>query len=241
MQSFRNTGKSSLPGSLILNFPFESGYAILDSKGTNYREARMMDTEKITVRIATEKDAPALLKIYEPYVLQTAITFEYEVPTLEEFTRRIRNTLQKYPYLVALRQGEICGYAYAGEFHARAAYDWAVETSIYVGLDYKRQGIGRRLYNALEKALGEQGILNLNACIAYPAGEDPYLTRDSVEFHKRLGYRMVGEFYQCGYKFHRWYNMVWMEKHIGEHLTQQPPVKPFPLIASSLGEKYGID
>ena len=81
----------------------------------------MMDTEKITVRIATEKDAPALLKIYEPYVLQTAITFEYEVPTLEEFTRRIRNTLQKYPYLVALRQGEICGYAYPGEFHARAA------------------------------------------------------------------------------------------------------------------------
>lgn len=83
--------------------------------------------------------------------MQTAITFEYEVPTLEEFTRRIRNTLQKYPYLVALRQGEICGYAYAGEFHARAAYDWAVETSIYVRREGRRQGVGRALYAALEQ------------------------------------------------------------------------------------------
>lgn len=194
------------------------------------------------LRVARPEDAAALLEIYAPYVTDTAITFEYGIPSTEEFAGRIAQTLTRYPYLVAEdSQGQALGYAYAGVFHARPAYDWAVETSIYVGLDYKRQGIGRRLYNALEKALGEQGILNLNACIAYPAGEDPYLTRDSVEFHKRLGYRMVGEFYQCGYKFHRWYNMVWMEKHIGEHLTQQPPVKPFPRIASSLGEKYGID
>ena len=108
-------------------------------------------------------------------------------------------------------------------------------------LHLKRCGVGGRLHQALEAVLREQGILNMNACIAYPREEDQYLTRNSVDFHAHLGYRLVGQFYQCGYKFHRWYNMVWMEKHIGEHLTQQPPVKPFPQIASSLGEKYGID
>ena len=88
-------------------------------------------------------------------------------------------------------------------------------------------GIGRKLYDCLEKLLKEQGILNLNACIAYPRSEDEYLTKNSVEFHTHLGYRLVGEFYQCGYKFNRWYNMVWMEKQIGEHVSNQPAVKSF--------------
>ena len=79
----------------------------------------------------------------------------------------------------------------------------------------------------MEKLLKEQGILNLNACIAYPRSEDEYLTKNSVEFHTHLGYRLVGEFYQCGYKFNRWYNMVWMEKQIGEHVSNQPAVKSF--------------
>ncbi len=75
-----------------------------------------------------------------------------------------------------------------------------------------------------------KGILNLNACIAYPRNEDEYLTKNSVEFHSHLGYRLVGEFYQCGYKFNRWYNMVWMEKQIGEHISNQPAVKNFNFI-----------
>lgn len=86
-------------------------------------------------------------------------------------------------------------------------------------------GIGRKLHDALEQALQEQGILNMNACIAYPSTEDEYLNKNSVEFHTHMGYRLVGEFYKCGYKFHRWYNMVWMEKLIGEHLTDQNPPK----------------
>lgn len=88
--------------------------------------------------------------------------------------------------------------------------------------------MGRALYAALEQALAAQGILNLNACIAYPPVPDPHLNRDSVDFHQHLGYRMVGRFFSCGYKFHRWYDMVWMEKLIGPHETNQPPGAALP-------------
>lgn len=93
--------------------------------------------------------------------------------------------------------------------------------------DCKKMGIGKLLYNELEYLLRQQNIVNLNACIAYAEKEDEYLTNDSMRFHEKLGYRMVGEFRQCGYKFNRWYHMVWMEKHIGEHFNVQPAVIPF--------------
>ena len=172
----------------------------------------------ILIRPASPADAQALLAIYTPYVVQTAITFEYDVPTPAEFTARIASTLEKYPYLAAEQDGVPVGYAYAGTFHERAAYDWSVETSIYVEQHQKRKGIGRLLHNALEQELQRRHFLNMNACIACPAEEsDPYLTRDSIRFHEALGYRMVGKFHQCGYKFGRWYHMVWMEKQIGGH------------------------
>lgn len=182
---------------------------------------------EIRIRTATVEDAEAILAIYAPYVTDTAITFEYEVPGIEEFRERIRHTLKRYPYLVAEKDGAIIGYAYAGPFKERAAYDWAVETTIYVDQSKKKMGIGKKLYAALEQTLGQQNILNLNACIGYPEQEDEYLTKNSVEFHRHLGYRLVGEFYQCGYKFGRWYNMVWMEKQIGEHTDCPQPVIPF--------------
>lgn len=190
------------------------------------------------IRVARPEDAAALLEIYAPYVTDTAITFEYGIPSTEEFAGRIAQTLTRYPYLVAEdSQGQALGYAYAGVFHARPAYDWAVETSIYVRREGRRQGVGRALYAALEQALAAQCILNLNACIAYPPVPDPHLNRDSVDFHQHLGYRMVGRFFSCGYKFHRWYDMVWMEKLIGPHGTNQPPVRPFPEVSVTLG--YG--
>ena len=160
--------------------------------------------DEIKIRAATPDDASALLKIYAPYVKNTSITYEYDVPSEEEFRRRIESTLRRYPYLVLEREGDILGYAYAGPLHSRPAYDWAVE-------------------------------------IAYPEVEDEYLTKNSAEFHAHLGYRMVGGFTKCGYKFHRWYGMVWMEKLIGEHLENQPPVIPFPQIRDAIREKYGIE
>lgn len=198
--------------------------------------------EEIVIRSAEPSDAKALLRIYEPYVRETAITFEYEVPSEAEFEQRIRRVLAKYPYLAAERDGDILGYAYVGSFHDRPAYDWAVETSIYVDRERKRTGVGGMLHRALELALKEQGILNMNACIACPApgGEDEYLNRNSIEFHTHLGYRMVGEFYRCGYKFNRWYNMVWMEKLIGVHEREQLVPKSFDQVRETLREKYGI-
>ena len=171
---------------------------------------------RLKIRSADPEDAGKLLDIYAYYVVNTAISFEYEVPSPEEFRTRIGNTLKKYPYLV-LEEGIIKGYAYAGVFKDRAAYDHACEVSIYVDRHARRQGYGRKLYEALEEELKAQGILNLYACIGDPVAEDEYLTKNSEQFHRHLGFSKVGEFHKCGYKFGRWYNMIWMEKMIGEH------------------------
>ena len=186
---------------------------------------RTGDQPMITTRTAAPADAKALLAIYTPYVEQTAITFEYDVPTLEEFTSRIQNTLRKFPYIIAEENNQILGYAYASPFKERAAYGWSVETSIYVKQDERQKGIGRILYDRLEEILKKQGILNVNACIGYPQIEDEYLTQDSVRFHEKLGYSMVGTFHKCGYKFGRWYDMVWMEKHLSPHESGPWPIK----------------
>ncbi len=186
-------------------------------------------SSSVIIRPATPADAEALLAIYAPYVEHTAITFEYTVPSVEEFRQRIRHTLQHYPYLVAERTAgkSIVGYAYAGPLHARAAYAWSVETSIYVKESKKKSGIGKALYMSLEKALAAQNMTNLNACIASPVVDDEYLNHNSIQFHTHLGYSMIGEFHKCAYKFGRWYNMVWMEKIIADHPDKQPEVIPF--------------
>ena len=172
---------------------------------------------RLIIRSAAPPDAARLLQIYAYYVANTAISFEYEVPTVEEFRSRIVNTLQKYPYIVLEEDGVIQGYAYAGAFKSRAAYRHSCEVSIYVDREAGGKGYGRSLYEALEKELKARGILNLYACVAVPIVEDEYLTHNSEQFHQHLGYRRVGEFRKCACKFNRWYNMVWMEKIIGEH------------------------
>ena len=172
-----------------------------------------------TIRSAEPDDAGRLLEIYAYYVEHTAVSFEVEVPTEEQFRRRIESTLEKYPYLVLEEDGVILGYAYAGVFKARAAYDRSCELSVYVERSARRRGIGRALYGALERELKARGMLNLYACIAVPLDEagDEYLTRDSERFHRRLGFETVGTFHRCAYKFGRWYDMIWMEKLIGAH------------------------
>ncbi len=196
-----------------------------------------MNTSEITIRTAALSDAEELLAIYAPYVTRTVISFECEVPSLEEFRARIEQKLKRYPYLVAERDGELLGYTYTSPFVGRAAYDWAAETTIYLREDKKRMGVGKKLYTALEEISAMQNILNLNACIGYPEVEDEYLTKNSAEFHAHMGYRMVGEFKKCGYKFGRWYNMVWMEKLIGEHTPNPAPVVPFPELDSEALKK----
>jgi phosphinothricin acetyltransferase len=174
--------------------------------------------EGIIIRNAVKADAEAIQAIYAPYVAETAISFEYEAPTVEEMVRRMEEVQKGFPWLVAEEDGRVVGYAYAHAFHERAAFQWAVETSIYVKQNEKRKGIGRTLHDALETTLKQQGILNLNASIAYINPEDKYLTQDSMRFHQQMGYKEVAHFHQCGKKFGRWYDMIWMEKIIGEHL-----------------------
>ena len=171
----------------------------------------------VKIREAVTADAKAIQAIYAPYVEQTAVTFEYYVPSEEEFRSRIETVKQKYPWIVAEVDGKIVGYAYASAFKPRDAYQWAVETSIYVDANMKRCGIGSKLHEELKQRLKAQGILNMNACISFIEQEDEYLTQDSVRFHEKLGYKKVAHFHQCGKKFGRWYDMIWMEEMIGEH------------------------
>ena len=173
------------------------------------------------IRSAEPKDVPRLLEIYAWYVEHTAVTFDEEVPTAEAFAARMARTLQAWPYLVAEDGGTVQGYTYAGPFVGRSAYRFSCETTIYLAHDARRRGYGRALYEALEARLRAMGILNLYACIGDPIVEDEYLTRNSEQFHRHLGFEKVGTFHRCGYKFGRWYNMIWMEKLIGEHRREE--------------------
>ncbi|SFB74079.1 GNAT family N-acetyltransferase [Butyrivibrio sp. YAB3001] len=176
-----------------------------------------MRIEKVSV-----SDAKELLEIYAPYVENTAITFEYEVPGVLEFESRIKNISAKYPYIKAVDDnGKILGYAYATSFKGRKAYDWSVESTVYVREDHKRGGVGKKLYEALETSLAKMGILNVNACIAFlkEGVSDAHLTNDSFFFHEKMGYTLVGTFHDSGYKFGTWYDMIWMEKMLGQHST----------------------
>ena len=180
----------------------------------------------VAIRLASVDDAEELLKIYAYYVEHTAVSFEYDVPAPAEFRERIARTLTKYPYFVAESEEGILGYAYAGPFVGRAAYGWSAELTIYLAPDRRGRGLGRKLYGELEAALAEMGITNLYACIGLPEEEDEYLTRSSAEFHAHMGFAAVGTFRRCGRKFQRWYDMIWMEKIIGEH-GDNPPDRRF--------------
>lgn len=174
----------------------------------------------MNIRIASPEDASALLEIYAPYVRDTAITFEYDVPTVEEFADRIRHTLEKYPYLIAEKNGRILGYTYASAFKNRAAYAWSVETSIYVRQGEQGKGIGRALYIALEEQLRRQHVCNLCACIAYPNPE-------SISFHESFGYELTAHFHRSGFKQDAWQDMVWMERELCPHTVPPQPFVPF--------------
>lgn len=179
----------------------------------------MNDTIKI--RMATEEDARPLLEIYTPYITDTVITFEYEVPTVEEFAGRIRTIRKQFPYLVAVENGRIVGYAYASPYKARAAYNWSVETSIYIDRNYHGKGIGSMLYETLFALLKKQGICNVFACVTLP-------NEKSEAIHNKFGFSLVGRFQHAGYKFDGWYDIGWFEMQLND--TNDTSGKPKPVI-----------
>ena len=170
--------------------------------------------EKIIVRSVYESDVERLVEIYSYYVENTAVSFEYNRPSVEEFKERIESIKKKYPYLVCEFESNVVGYAYANTYSTREAYNWTVTSSIYIDKDYRRRGIGRVLYANLEKELMKQGIVNILAGVAYTANEDIYLTHDSFKFHIKEGYSKVAHMSNIGKKFERWYDLLWMQKVI---------------------------
>lgn len=181
--------------------------------------------EDVTIRTATVNDAKELLDIYSYYVKNTAVTFEYEVPTMEEFQNRISHILEQYPYLVAETEEGIVGYAYAGRYHPRAAFAWSVEMAIYLKKDIRRAGIGRELYARLEEILREQGVMRTIAHIVMPT--DEYTDFNSMQFHEKMGYKLAGKFENIGYKFGRWYSTIWMDKMIGTPGENMEEIRSF--------------
>lgn len=180
-----------------------------------------MKIEKVT-----PADAEKLLEIYAPYVIETAITFEYTPPSVEEFRRRIESFSAKLPYLKAVDEsGNVIGYAYAAPFKSRPAYDWCVETTIYIRKENRQQNVGNQLYTALENSLKKLGILNMNAFIAQSDVQTPFLTNASEKFHKKMGFTQVAKWHNCGYKFGAWFNIIGMEKFIGDHASNPPKVQ----------------
>lgn len=157
------------------------------------------------IRMATAADVPAMLEIYGPYVLNTAYSFEYTVPTQEEFMGRFLEITKQFPWLVWEEDGEVLGYAYGSLPFERAAYAWCGEVSIYIAPSAHGRGIGRRLYGVLEHILWRQGY-----CVIYSLITSE--NTGSLAFHEKMGYRKCAELPGCGLKFGRWLGVIWMEK-----------------------------
>ena len=180
------------------------------------------------IRMAEEKDAAALLDIYRPYIA-TTVTFEYEVPTVEEFTRRVRHTLEHYPYLLCEENGKVLGYAYAHRARERAAYQWDAELSVYISGDEHGRGIGRALYGALMELVQAQGVRNFYGVIT---GEN---TR-SIRFHEELGFTLAGVHHRTGYKNGKWLDVVDMERCL-EGVDPPTPVRGMDVLTEQQREE----
>lgn len=170
-----------------------------------------------TIRFMGDEDIADILAIYESYITDTTITFECNVPSLEEFTKRTKTIASDYPYLVCLIDDKIVGYAYAHRHHERDAYQWNAELSVYIHKDHMRCGIGKVFYNALMDILKLQNIRNVYGCVTVP-------NENSERFHESFGFRRVGDFFNTGYKLGAWLDVAWFEKAIGAYDADPKPI-----------------
>jgi phosphinothricin acetyltransferase len=161
-------------------------------------------------------DAAGVLAIYGPVVRDTAISFEVEVPSIEEMRRRIAETTTRMPWLAAMAGDDLIGYAYAGPHRTRAAYQWSVDVSVYVHSGRQRAGVGRALYTALLDLLALQGYCRAYAGITLP-------NPSSVGLHEAMGFRPVGIYRGVGFKLGAWHDVGWWQRPLGT-----PPVHPTP-------------
>ncbi len=177
----------------------------------------------VTVRAASPKDAAAFVGIYSPYVENTVISFEEAVPSVEDMRERVLRTMQQTPWLTALNGVEVIGYAYAAAHRERAAYRWAVDTSIYVHERFRGRGVGSRLYGHLLHILERQGFQRACAGITLPNDA-------SVGLHRSFGFTEVGVYRRIAWKLSAWRDVVWLERDIGD--PRCPPPEPIPFSSS---------
>jgi phosphinothricin acetyltransferase len=172
------------------------------------------------VRDARAADAAACARIYRPYVLETAVTFELEPPTEVEVAARIEAAVATHAWLVLEEEGEVVGYAYGGPFKARPAYRWSCEVSVYLDRDRHGRGGGRALYTALLERLTDRGYRMAAAGIAQP-------NEASNRLHASFGFEPVGTYRRVGWKHGAWHDVAWVQRFLGEpHVGPEPPPEP---------------
>jgi phosphinothricin acetyltransferase len=164
----------------------------------------------VHIRLATAHDAEGVAAIYRPVVTGTAISFETSPPDREEMARRIEETLRSYPWLVCEVDGATAGYAYATRHRVRGAYQWSVDTSVYIADAFRRRGVGRGLYTSLFAILAAQGYFNAFAGIALPNAA-------SVALHESMGFELIGVYRRVGYKLDRWHDVGWWQLILKQH------------------------
>lgn len=173
------------------------------------------------IRLASpDRDAAAVAEIYRPLVEETAISFEEVAPSPTEMAERIRGTAEKTPWLVAEAGGEIIGYTYAGPHRQRAAYRWSVDVSAYVAGEWRGRGVGRALYDRLLVMLEQQGFFNVYAGVTLPNDA-------SVNLHQAVGMEPIGVYQKAGFKFGRWWDVMWLGRRLTE--SPDPMSDPIPL------------
>ena len=184
----------------------------------------------MAIRLAVDRDAAAIADIYAPFVESSATSFETEAPSADEIRRRMQETMMTHPWLVCVCGGNVAGYAYATKHRLRTAYQWSVETSVYVHGSFRRAGVGRGLYTSLFAILAAQGFVNAYAGITLP-------NDGSVALHESLGFRPVGVYRTIGYKAGTWHDVGWWSLTIKE-----PPASPqAPVLLADAQRQTGWD
>lgn len=184
-----------------------------------------MTAGPLRLRLATLEDAAGVAAVYAPVVRETSISFELEAPDALEMGRRMAAILARTPWLVAEAQGTIAGYAYAGPFRARPAYQWTTETTVYLDPAFRGRGVGTALYVALLEALRALGYRSAVGGVTLP-------NDGSVALHERLGFRPVGVFRAAGFKFGAWHDVgFWQVELRGAEPPKAPPLALADLLA----------